>query len=149
VLSDFVISEFIPIYTSLNTVSNMDGHYYLVSSEDTLLERLFLQYRLDGLKPKNAKEVFFQEREKISKKMYGQRYRKTLGNYEMIPDEKLSLFSQKYGDFIKIPLWDIFKKYHVKYVVWDAVKHPNWELKQYDFLNLVYQENNLRVYEIK
>jgi len=146
VMSNFIISDLIPIYTSLNAVSNMDGHYYLASNEDQLLERMFLQYRLNGLNSEEIIKMFFQNKEEISKKIYGQRYRKTLGSYENIPDEKLYSFAEKYMDFLNIPLEDILKKYHVKYLVWDIIKQPNWQIDQYSFFDQVYEQNNLKIY---
>lgn len=149
VLTDGTFSDFIPIYTSLNTVINFDAHYSLVS-DDQLLERMFLEYRLNGLRPENAAETFFKDRENISKKIFAQRYQKQFGTYDQIPNEKLYYFAEKYKKFYNISenMEDIIKKYQTKYFIWDAVKQPEWTIDKYNFLHQTYEVNGIKIYEV-
>ena len=148
VMANFIISDLIPIYTSLNSISSMDAHYCLGADEEQLIERMFLQYRFNGLKPEKATEVFFQNRKNISAKIYGQGYRKLLGSYEKIPDEKLYYFVEKYINFLNIPLEDILLKYQAKYFIWDIIENPDWLIDKYSFLEQIYQVNDIKIYQI-
>ena len=134
-------------YTSLNV------HYfypwsfcYFCSSEEYLLENIFLIYRLDGLKTENAREVFFRDRKTFSYRVYGVYY----GERESvsIPDEKLDLFVKKYKKFLTVPLEKIWEKQQADYLIWDKKYHPDWNLGQYSFLNEVHEKNNIKIYKM-
>ncbi len=149
VLANSYISDLIPIYTSLNAIANLDAHYSLTSDEE-LLNRMFLIYELDGLTAEKAKDVFYQDRENISKRIYAQRYQKEFGRYELIPDSKLNEISSRYMEFLgNNSLKDVLKRYKVKYLVWDVLSEPNWQIDNYSFLTEVYRSNNFKIYALK
>jgi len=149
IIGDEITSCLIPIYTSLNTVSCEHGHYSLVASEQQLMERFFLVFRFNGLKKENVKEYFFKNRADISAKIYGQYYRKQMGNYALIPDEKLIFLIDKYKEFLNIPLEDIFKKYQTDYLLWDTLKHPEWQVEQYSFFEQIYEINEFKIFKLR
>ena len=146
VVANPYLSDLIPIYTSLNVPLNLDAHYSLTSNED-LLERMFFSYRLNNVGGENIKETFYQNRERISKDIFAQRHHKEFGSYEAIPDEQLDLFIKGYGRSLEIPTEDMFEKLKVDYVVWDTKSDPIWNIDQYPFLNLVYEDKGFKIYE--
>ena len=148
VLANSYLSDLVPIYTSLNAMANLDAHYSLTSNQE-LSERMFLLYRLDGIGRgyfEETKEIFYSNRERISKDIYAQKYQEEFGSYEMIPDEKIDLLIKGYFNSLAVPTKDVLEKYQVKYLIWDILEDPNWKISQYPFLEEVYQKNNLKIY---
>jgi len=149
VMGDDITSCSIPAYTPLNTVSCEDGHYTLAGSEESTIERIFLTIRLNRLKKEEAKEYFFENRANISAKIYGSYYRKKMGDYDLIPDEKIDFLVGRYKEFLDIPLKDILKKYQTDYLLWDTLKYPEWKIEQYSFFEEINQINEFKVYKLK
>jgi len=146
IAGDKIVSRLVTVYTHLNSVSHEDGHYTLIASEENIIERIFLTFRLNGLKKEQAQEYFFEDRTDISGRIYGGYYRKKLGNYGLIPDEKLNFLVDKYNDFLDIPLEDIFKKYKIDYLIWDTSKYPNWQIEQYLFFKQIHQIDGFKIF---
>ncbi len=142
VAGDGVVADLIPMYTFLNSATSGDGHYSLIASEQQIMERIFLEIRLGGLD--DPEEMFFEKRAFISSEIYGQRYRKQLGDYGNIPDEKLRWLIARYKDFYALPLEYVLNKYGVRYIIWDIDKDLD-----YLFLEQVYQDEKLKVYIVK
>ena len=150
VFVDKKLSQFIPMYTSLNSSYHVTAKYYLSVTDERLLDSIFLYYRLDGLRQSESRKVFFRDRAEISSVMFATYYRELTGSYEGIPDELLeeyiglyqAIFSSSTPDYLKF-LW---QKYKVDYVIWDSHLHPIWQLDQYNFLNLLYQSQDLKIY---
>jgi len=151
IVGDEITSWLILIYTSLNTVSCENGHYALVADEQQVIERAFLTLRLNGLKEEgeNIEKYFFENRYNLAAGIYGEYYRKQLGNYGLIPDEKLYFLVDRYKRFLTIPLENIFKKYQTDYLLWDTLKHPQWRLEQYPFLEQIDQVNEFKIFKLK
>lgn len=142
VLADPELSKYIPIYTSLNVAYSRDyAIFYLSIPQERLLNNEFLIYRLEGLKPEEAKEIFFRDREPLSFQVYG-------FYYQTIPDQVLLEFAVKYQAFYSQPLEEYLKKYQVKYVIWDSKTHPQWALDQYQFLKKVGEIENFVIYKL-
>lgn len=148
VAGDKAISRLVIIYTSLNSVSREDGHYTLVASEENIMERIFLSFRLDGLGKEDVQEYFFENKTEVSGRIYGGYYRKLLGAYDRIPDEKLNFLVEKYKEFLDVPLEDILEKYSADYLVWDTVEHPEWQIEEYSFLEEIYADGEFKVFKI-
>ncbi|OGZ32161.1 MAG: hypothetical protein A3I88_02460 [Candidatus Portnoybacteria bacterium RIFCSPLOWO2_12_FULL_39_9] len=148
VMGDETISYLTPIYTTLNAVSAQDGHYALIASEEQITERAFLLFRLNGLKAEEANKFFFENRSRISGGIYGQYYRKQLGEYGLIPDAKLYFLVDRYKEFLSAPLEEMLRKYHTDYLIWDTLKHPEWQIEEYSFLKQIYQAEGLKIYKI-
>jgi len=151
VFSNYELSQIIAIYTPLNVFHHWTIDISFSATEDRLLNTLFLLYRLDGVGKEDAREVFLQDRAKISWSLYGLRYRETTGSYAGIPDEVILDIVKKYqdslsvstGDFIN-QLWD---KYGVKYLVWDKESEPQWNLSQYTFLRKAAEVGKFVIYQ--
>lgn len=150
VAGDETTSCLIPIYTSLNTISCDDGHYTLAADEEQVMERIFLILRLNGLKEEGQvlPEYFFENRAYLSARIYGAYYRKQMGDYGLIPDEKLYFLVNKYREFLVVSLEDILRKYQVDYLLWDTLKHPQWQIEQYSFLEQIYQIDGFKIFKL-
>jgi hypothetical protein len=148
IAGDKNISLLIAIYTSLNSVSFEDGHYTLAGSEESVMERIFLTFRLDKIGKEEAKEYFFNNKTDISARIYGGYYRKLLGDYDLIPDEKLNFLVDKYKEFLDIPLKSVLKKYQTDYLLWDTLEHPEWNIEQYPFLKEIHRVNGFIVFRL-
>lgn len=145
------VSYFVSIYTPMNVFHHMGAAYALAASHERLVNNLFALYRLEGVAKDKAEEVFFQERRRISGRIYGLYYRELLGTYQSIPDEVLQEFVQKYQESLSIPnnefLNELWSKYQVKYLVWDKKNNPQWQLDQYDFLEKAAEIGDLAIYQ--
>lgn len=147
VLADPELSGYVPIYTSLNVAYHSAALHYLSVARERLLNNEFLIYRLDGLKPEEAKEVFSRDKDQLSFRIYGLYYREKVGSNREIPDEVLLELALKYQDFYLQPVEGYLRKYRVGYVIWDTKLHPRWALDQYHFLSKIYEEREIKVYQ--
>lgn len=140
--------RFISAFTHLDEYLYGNKHLYPISLEQSKYI-LFLEFKLDGIDPDKAKEMFFVDlRNEIFYRIYGYYYRvayvdqgKTVSNQEV---EKLV---EEYAEFYKEDIKNQFKKYPVDYILWNKQSSPQWKLGQYDFLKLLYNDNGMSVYE--
>jgi len=147
VVANLYISDLIPIYTSLNAETNLDAHYSLTSNQQ-LLKRMFLLYRLDGVGIEDVKDIFYRDREIISKNIFAQKYHKKFGGYEFIPDKELDLFIDRYLNNLEISIEDFLRELEIRYLIWDVFSDATWNINQYLFLDLVYDKDGFKIYEI-
>ncbi len=143
------LSDLILVYTHLNSAAALDAHYYLAADEQQLWQRMFLERRLDGLKGEEAREKFLEDKVKISGDIYGEYFRKGWGGRENTPDEKIYSIAQAYQESLSFPLEEVLEKFQVKYLVWDALKGPDWQIDQYPFFKQVYQSNGVKIYQLQ
>lgn len=150
VLGNDETSHLTVIYTPLNVFYHRAGYASLVATKERLLDSIFTFYRLRGVEARDAKEIFFQERDYISANIYGIYYRKLLGDYGDIPDDKieeiLSLYQQELKTASSPWLENILLKYNVEYLVWDKKGDPSWDLDKYRFLSKVAEFGDLVIY---
>ena len=149
IMGDETTSCLISIYTPLNTVSCEDGHHTLIADEQQLIERIFLIFRLNRLKGDDAQEYFFKNRANLSSRIYVEYYRKKMGSYGSIQDKKLNFLVDKYKEFLDISLESLFRRYQVDYLIWDTLKHPEWQIEQYLFFEQIYEINEFKVFKLK
>ena len=151
IVGDEINSYSIATYTPLNVVNCEDGRHSLAADEKQLLERIFLILRFNGLKGNDEilYKYFFENKADLSLKVYGEYYRKRMGGYELIPDEKLYFFVDKYREFLAIPLENILRKYQTDYLLWDTLKYPQWKIEQYSFFEQIYEINEFKVFKLK
>ncbi len=147
-------SHMVVIYTPLNVFYHRALPFASLSATKTRqLETIFTFYRLQGIDHDEAREVFFQDRERLSGIIYGIYYREVFGSYEAIPDEKVDEIVSRYQETLTIPtdtwLQDVWKKYEVEYFVWDRKKDPLWELSKYPFLKEVATFGDITIYSLK
>ncbi len=148
VFTNLEIANLISGYTSLNVWNfHIVGHY-LVSSE-IIQKGLFLNYRLSGLDKEQAMERFLKDRKDISHYLYSEQYRKQLGAYSKIPDEKISYLVERYIEFLNDSFDSILREYNIEYVIWDIYNQPNWQLDDYSFLEQAYQKDGIAIYKVK
>jgi len=116
-----------------------------------VLDILFLFYRLRGVEGESVLEVFTNERKIVSTQIYGIYYRKLMGSYEAIPDEKIEEIAELYKETLFIPtsewLRQILTQYEVEYIVWDKENDPDWQLEKYSFLKEVAVFNDIVIYQ--
>ncbi len=150
VLANNEASHLTVIYTPLNVFYHRAGMFSLAATNGRLLDTLFTFYRLRGVSAKDAREIFFAERGYISTNIYGMHYRKLLGLYEAIPDEKIEETVTLYEKTLAAPASDWLKqmmdKYEVEYIIWDKKNNPTWDLDQYGYLNKAAEFGDLAVY---
>lgn len=141
------------LYTSLNVLYHAGICCTSISvTKSSLLDILFIFFRLDQVDEEFAQEAFSQERALVSRQIYGIYYRKLNGSYESIPDEKFEEIVTLYKKTLSVPtsewLEKIFEKYEVEYIVWDKVANPQWQLELYPFLKEAVVFDNLAIYQI-
>ncbi|OHA89509.1 MAG: hypothetical protein A3C70_01585 [Candidatus Zambryskibacteria bacterium RIFCSPHIGHO2_02_FULL_43_14] len=138
------------IYTPLNVFYHRAAIYSLSATKERLFEVLFTFYRLREIGTKDAREVFFKERDYISWNIYGMHYRELLGSYEAIPDEKIEEIVALYKATLSTtkPEWlkRVWSRYEVEYLVWDKKQDPLWNLDQYKFLEKMAEFGDLAIY---
>ena len=146
VLANGNFSVLIPIYTSLNAYDSKWVNQYLVPRQE-LVERMFLKYRLQGVRPDDASEIFLAgERYFVSWKIFGEYYRQKFGEWENAPDEAFYPLVEDYRALYNIPIQTLFQRFNIKYAVWDMEKEPEWALDKYPFLKELHRENKVIIY---
>ena len=140
------------IYTPLNVLFHRALFCTTLSATKArVLDILFLFYRLRGVEGESVLEVFTNERKIVSTQIYGIYYRKLMGSYEAIPDEKIEEIAELYKETLFIPtsewLRQILTQYEVEYIVWDKENDPDWQLEKYSFLKEVAVFNDIVIYQ--
>ena len=140
------------IYTPLNVLFHRALCCTTLSAtKSRVLDILFLFYRLRGVEGESVLEVFTNERKIVSTQIYGIYYRKLMGSYEAIPDEKIEEIAELYKETLFIPtsewLRQILTQYEVEYIVWDKENDPDWQLEKYSFLKEVAVFNDIAIYQ--
>jgi len=147
------VSNLVAIYTSLNVFHHRSDQLFLSATDERLRDIVFTFYRLRGVDSDNVKEVFGNERASISANLYGIYYRELLGAYENIPEEKFLEIIALYTETLKVStsewLNDIWRKYDVKYLVWDKISDHSWEFNSFNYLEKKVDFGAVTVYQIK
>lgn len=145
------LSQVVTIYTPLNVFQHFTIDISFAATQDRLLDTLFARYRLAGVGPDQARDIFFSDKRNISWSLYGIHYRETTGSYEGISDEIVEDVLQKYQQSLAVSnseflnqLWD---RYEVKYLIWDKKIDPQWRLDQYPFLKKVWEREEFAIYQ--
>lgn len=119
VWADRTLSLYIPIYTHDDAPNNSYAEYYLVS-QNYLITRMLLEYRLQGVTPTDTRTVMLRDRADISARLFGVYWRDTAGSYAAIPDALIDTYAQQYKDAYAEPLTTLFKTLGITEIVWDA-----------------------------
>lgn len=111
---------------------------------------LFLEYRLDKISPETAKKLFFTDlKDEIFYQIYGYYYRITyLDKGESVSKQEVQTILNEYIDFYDKDLKTEFRKYPINYIIWDKQLNPQWNLDNFDFLQFIYEVNDVRVYRL-
>lgn len=139
---------FLSCYTHLDEYLYENKFLYL-SSFDQNKYVLFLEYRLDQITPEMAQDLFFNDlRAEIFYKIYNYYYKITYVDYgKSASDQEVQEILNEYIGFYKQDLETLFKKYPVDYILWDKQLNPKWDLDNFNFLELIYQIDEIRVYK--
>lgn len=119
VWADRRMSELLPIYTKHDAPNNGYAEFYL-NSEEYFLNRLFLEYRMRGLDPDQARSAMFDERRDVSKRVFGLYFRELYGSYEEISDIVLAGLADKYRSFYDLPFEDALRYFGIDILVVNA-----------------------------
>jgi len=110
---------------------------------------LFLEYRLSRITPLTANGLFFDDlKDEIFHRIYGYYYRITYSDQgKSASDQEIQEILDEYTVFYEEDLNISFKKYPVNYILWDKQINPKWNLDDFDFLELIYQFNDIGIYK--
>jgi len=124
--------------------------YLFPYSYDQNKHILFLECRLDGINPKRARELFTGKlKEDVFFKIYDYYYyRLTFLDKGMPTEPVIEGILDEYMDFYQGSLELRFKEYPVDYLIWDEESDPEWDLDNYNFLELIYQNEGIKVYRV-
>ena len=126
----------LPVYTNHN-FPNHDGLGYSILSNDYLIDRLLLGYKLQNVKPENFRSILEEDKLYASKRTFLMHYRQSLGSYESIPDEVLDNISEKYQSFYDFSYNKIFDSLGIDIFLYEDLGGANLflglkELKEVD-----------------
>jgi len=135
IFSTELTSAMLPVYTHHDAPNNAFSIYYL-SSREYLSKLLFLEYKLQGVKPGVSGEIMRANRCSISKRVFGMYHREQYGSCNAIPDEFdefIVELERQYKDFYGLSYADIFKDLNIDLVIWEKKNIPG--LKQIHNIN--------------
>ncbi len=102
VWADGDTSDFIPIYTADDAPNSVNiGSYPL--PESFFENRLYLEYRLRGVTPKNFESVIRSEAHHVGDRLWGVWLREQFGDPSAVPEEEFTKLSQGYAAFYALP----------------------------------------------
>ena len=139
---------FLSCYTHLDEYLYKNKSFYH-SSFDQNRYILFLEYRLDQITPEMAQDLFFNDlRDEIFYEIYSYYYKITYVDYgKSASDQEVQEILDEYVGLYEQDLEALFKKYSIDYILWDKQLNPKWDLDNFDFLELIYQTDEIRVYK--
>src|SRR3989344_9466382 len=138
------LSNFIPAYTRHNVYR---GHSDSLVSEERIKHSLYINFFLDGITKDSSRDFFYNNRDLLGGRIFGQHYRMKNGCYGCFPDAILDELILEYQDFFKKDFVSELKKYQVDYVLWDKEKNPEWRLGRF-FNKKIYDQDNLVIYDL-
>jgi hypothetical protein len=141
IFSTQLASVFIPVYTKHNSPNNPFFVYYF-NSKEYLSKLLFLEYKLQGIKPEAAGEKIRSERHSASKRIFGIYHREKYGRDGMMPEDDILKLEIKYKEFYDLSYEGIFKDLDIDIVVWDKEADKNFEYEIISSLSQVYNIND-------
>ena len=150
-------SDFVSHLTVIYTPQNVLYHRALCcttlwATNERVLDILFLFYRLRDVDAASTLQTFTKESRNVSAQIYGIYYRKLMGEYEAIPEEKIEEIAALYKETLKTPasqwLKETLKKYEVEYLVWDRKAEPLWNLDPYPFIERAVEFDDIVIYRV-
>lgn len=113
VWSDARIASFVPMYT-IHNVPNSEYIFHSLNSKGYLTRRLFLEYRLRGVRPETLGAVLRNEEEYVSSRVFGIYYHE-----RMLPEEVFASLETQYPEFYRLPYRAVFRYFDINLIVWD------------------------------
>jgi len=104
---------------------------------------------LNKIDPETAEKLFFNDlRDEIFFQVYEYYYRITyMDKGKSAIDQKIQKMLDDYVSFYKRDLESEFKKSPINFILWDKELNPQWDLDGFDFLQLVYEFNDIKIYK--
>ena len=145
--ADPAFSSYIPIYTHHDAPNSSQAANYLIP-RSFFEERLFLNYRLRGIKPEDALSTMQKERAEVSSAIYALYWRQQSGSFDAIPDSEISRLANGYVQTYSIPLTTLMKELGINIVAWDKSSEPGWPLSQLPTAKKIFEANNIEIYTL-
>ncbi|MBY0472768.1 hypothetical protein K2Q00_00570 [Patescibacteria group bacterium] len=116
VWTDEYSSDFIPIYTHDDAPNSVNAGSYPIPQ--TFFEnRLFLEYRLKGIVPKDFENTIRTEAHHVGDRLWGLWLREKFGDPSAVPEEEFGKLSQGYAAFYALPWAKAFDLLDITLVV--------------------------------
>lgn len=149
VLGNDDFSGILPAYTDNNAYYASYVVYYPTTPLDRRLWAVDVYYYLNYRDKKDIDQEFKNRKVELGALALPLvNYRNDCGSYDCYPDEFLQKMIDGYKIFAKNSFEENLKKYRIDYVVWDRNKNPEWNLGEFDFLQLIYSVNNINLYKL-
>ncbi len=145
--ADTRFSFYIPIYTRQNVPNNFYALYYPVSQR-YLVERLLLNYELEGVPGNEILATLQRDRADVSAKVFGIYYREQYGSYADIPDSLLETYADEYKAQLARPLASVFRDLGATHIVVDKNADPAWRVTAFPFAHQVFSDGVISVYQM-
>lgn len=116
VWADEETSDFIPIYTVHDVPNSINVGSYPIP-ESFFEDRLFLEYRLRGILPKEFETTIRAEAHHVGDRLWGLWLREQFGDPSAVPEEEFKKLSQGYAAFYMLPWHEAFSTLGITLVV--------------------------------
>lgn len=116
VWTDEYSSDFIPIYTHHDAPNSINVGSYPIP-QTFFEERLFLEYRLRGVLPKDFETLIRAESHHVGDRLWGLWLREKFGDPSAVPEEEFGKLSQGYAAFYALPWSKAFDALGITLVV--------------------------------
>ena len=116
VWSDETTSDYIPIYTRHYAPNSINVGAYPVP-QHFFDNRVFLEYRLRGVKPEDFEDTIRREAGRVSGRLWGMWLNELVGDASAIPQPEYERLVEGYSEFYKKEWNDAFKTLNISLVV--------------------------------
>lgn len=105
-----------------------------------------LELFLSGVNKYDAREYFYNNRNYIGGRVFGQYYRSKSGCYGCFSDGIFDSLILEYQNFLDKDFISQLKKYPLDYIVWDQEIDPTWKIDRFP-PKKIYEKNNIAIYK--
>ncbi|MBX4192466.1 GtrA family protein [Candidatus Parcubacteria bacterium] len=119
-------SDYIPVYTADGAPNSVNLGAYPVP-EEYFENRIFLEYRLRGVVPKDFEETIRREINHVSGWLWGLWFRELTGDPNAVPEEEYTRLTKAYAVFYSRPFTESFQDLHVTRVVAEREDKKNYD----------------------
>jgi len=147
IMSNGILNELIPIYTSANAYFSRWGEFYLIPHE-RFRDRMYARLYLDGADASNIDSFVTQDRKDVYEYLFGRYQLRTgaCGDGCFAPAD-LARVQQDYLLWHRSASFVTFlSQYRLDYAVWDTQSDPLWNLDQYDYFKFITEIEGVRIY---
>lgn len=141
------ISTYISIYTHDDNANSPQALNYLIP-KSYFVQRLFLNYRLRNINPKDVLATMKNERENVSSVIYALYWRDQKGSFGAIPDPEIDSLAAEYSREYAKPLEKVFSDLGITIIVWDKAGEPYWKIDSQSFAKKLYSSGTIDVYRV-